>query len=125
MPPPEDPNPSEWILLKALWAAKRATVRDLQQAVAEQTGWAYSTEKTLLERMERKGLVSAARIGPVKQYRARKSRRDLVPKAVSTFLDRVLDDSFAPLVHYIAQSRGLSEKEIQQLERLLEPEDES
>ena len=80
----EELNPSEWRLMKAVWQRKRATVRELHEDVVEATDWALSTTKTLLERMEQKGLLKVGRVGPVRQYRAARTQKDLVPRAVKT-----------------------------------------
>jgi len=113
-------TPAEWILMKAVWERGTATVREIHEAVCQRTGWAYSTVKTMLERMEKKGLLRVQRVGPVKRFSARRRRRDLLQKAVERFLDNVLDGSLAPLIPYIAKARGLSAREIQELKRILE-----
>lgn len=111
---------NEWALIKVLWRRGRSTVREIHDEVHSDTGWAYTTVKTLLERMEAKGLLSVEKVGPVKRFAARKRRRDLVPRAVASFLDQVLDGSLEPLVPYIARTRGLSEDDVRELRRILE-----
>ena len=113
---------SEWAIMDALWKQGRATAVDVQRFLEGTQGWAYSTVKTMLERMEKKGLLKVDRVGPVKRFSARKRRRDLVPKAIERFLDNVLDGSLAPLVPYIAKSRGLTAEEVDELKRILEEE---
>ena len=115
-------TPTEWLLMKTVWEQGTATVREIHETVHEQTAWAYTTVKTMLERMEKKGLLKVERVGPVKRFSARKQRRDLVPKAIERFLDNVLDGSLAPLVPYIAKLRGLSAEEVDELKRILEEE---
>jgi predicted transcriptional regulator len=120
-----NPTPSEWVLMKALWRLGPSTVRQVRDAVLDEENWAYTTVKTMLERMERKGLLTVKRVGPVKQFASRIRRRDLVPRAVERFLDNVLDGSLAPLVPYIAKTRGLTEREVRDLRRILEKESDS
>ena len=113
---------AEWLLMKAVWEREPATVREVHGAVHAETGWAYTTVKTMLERMEKKRLLTVKRIGPVKQFAPRIRRRDLVPRTVERFLDNVLDGSLAPLVPYIAKTRDLTEQEVRELRRILEKE---
>lgn len=120
MKSPSALNSTEWILMKAVWDLGTATVKEIHAAVREPTEWAYTTVKTLLERMEKKGLLEVERVGPVKRFSARKRRSDLVPRAVESFLDQVLDGSLAPLVPYIAKARGLDAAEVKQLRRMIE-----
>jgi len=113
-------NRSEWSLMHAVWRLASATVREIHEAVAGETDWAYSTTKTLLERMEKKGLLTAGRVGNVKVYSARVTRKQLVSREVKEFLDIALDGSLAPLVPYIARNRRLSDAEVKKLRKLLE-----
>ena len=50
---------TEWDLLGVLWEAERATAREVADALQDSRGWAYSTVKTLLDRMAERGLVRA------------------------------------------------------------------
>lgn len=113
---------AEWTLMHAVWGRGKATVRELHADVEGESGWAYSTVKTMLERLAAKGLLVESRVGPVKQYAARRPRQTTVTREVGRFLDRVLDDSMSPLVHYIAKARGLSDQDVAALRRILEEE---
>ena len=42
---------AEWSLMEALWARGRATATDLQNDLQDHQGWAYSTVKTMLDRL--------------------------------------------------------------------------
>ena len=46
---------TEWDLLDALWKLERATARQIAEELTDKRGWAYSTVKTLLDRMVTKG----------------------------------------------------------------------
>ncbi|MBL8841721.1 MAG: BlaI/MecI/CopY family transcriptional regulator [Planctomycetes bacterium] len=119
-PKPPDLGPTEWTLLRALWQLRGGTVREVHAEVAKATGWARTTVKTLLERMETKGLLRSSDASGVRRYVAAKRRDELAPRAISAFLDRVLDDSLEPLVGYIADARGLSAADVAKLRALLE-----
>ena len=56
--PPPDILDTEWDLLDALWRVERATARQVTEALETRRGWAYSTVKTMLDRMVDKGLVA-------------------------------------------------------------------
>ena len=124
-PTPEELTPTEWRLMQILWELRRGTVREVHETVREETGWALSTVKTLLERMEKKDLVRVRKVGPVRQYSARRSKEAFVPRAVKVFLDRVLDDSMTPLVRYLADTRGLSDEDVADLRRILDEQEDA
>ena len=118
----DEPSAAEWQLLKAMWKLGTATVREVHEAVARDTGWAYTTVKTMLERMERKGLLRVKRVGPVKQFSPRRRAGQVIPRAIDSFVREVLGGSLAPLVSYLARARDLSEDDIRELRRIVEDE---
>ena len=50
--------PAELDVMKVLWTAGGLSAREVHERLAEQTGWAYSTTRTMIERMVKKGLVA-------------------------------------------------------------------
>lgn len=67
-PDVEGISQAEWSLLRVLWTEGTATARHLSQLLLNQRGWAGSTVKTLLARLERKGIVRAEKAAHVRGY---------------------------------------------------------
>ncbi len=61
-------SPAEWSLLRVLWTEKTATARRLSDLLLAQRGWAGSTVKTLLARLEKKGVVRAEQKPRIRGY---------------------------------------------------------
>lgn len=59
---------AEWSLLRVLWTEKTATARHLSELLFDQRSWSGSTVKTLLARLEKKGIVRAERENNVRGY---------------------------------------------------------
>ena len=110
---------TEWELLEVLWNAKRATARDVEAAVERTRGWAYSTVKTLLDRMVEKGLVSARQIGNVWEYTPALRKADAQRRAWAGFLDKAFGGAAAPALEFVARQSKLSKTDIQKLQALL------
>jgi BlaI family transcriptional regulator, penicillinase repressor len=106
--PPPDILETEWDLLDALWSAERATARQVADALAPKRGWAYSTVKTLLDRMVEKGLVSARQVGPVWEYTPALSRPRAQRWAWRRFVDVAFGGAVAPSVAFVAREAKLS-----------------
>ncbi|MCC6509563.1 MAG: BlaI/MecI/CopY family transcriptional regulator, partial [Pirellulaceae bacterium] len=51
MSKPAELTRAEWTLMQALWQQGRASATELQKLLDTQQGWAYSTVKTMLDRM--------------------------------------------------------------------------
>ena len=53
-------TPAEMEVMEVLWEEGRLSAREVHDRVADRTGWAYSTTRTTVERMVRKGLLHKA-----------------------------------------------------------------
>lgn len=49
---------SEWRIMENLWEEAPKTATQLIKAMETETGWAKSTTKTVLKRMEQKGYIA-------------------------------------------------------------------
>ena len=111
---------AEWSLMEALWARGRATATDLQHDLQDHQGWAYSTVKTMLDRLVDKGFVNSRRVGNVYEYSAKLRRRSAVGRVVDDVFDRVLEGSVTPFLDRLIESRKLSRNEIDELREMLD-----
>ncbi len=111
---------SEWVLMEALWARGHATATDLQRDLESQQGWAYSTVKTMLDRLTEKGYVKWRRQGNVYQYSPRVRRKTAVLRVVDDVVDRVFEGAAAPFIQRLVERRGLSRDEAQELRQMLD-----
>jgi BlaI family penicillinase repressor len=114
-------SPTEWQLMNAIWASRGATtVRDVHDALAPDTGWAYTTVKTMMDRLVDKGVLSVTREGRTAHYRASLTRSRARRSAARNLLDRAFDGAAAPLVQELLRSRALSPGERDELRRMLD-----
>jgi BlaI family penicillinase repressor len=112
-------QPTEWDLLEVLWEVERATAREVADALQEQRGWAYSTVKTMLDRMLKKGLVAARRVGNVWEYSPAIPRIEAQRGAWRRFVDTVFDGAMAPALRFLATDARLTRKQREALLQLL------
>lgn len=111
---------TEWDLLDVLWSRERATAREVADALQEQRGWAYSTVKTMLDRMVDKGLLSARRVGNVWEYSPAVAQSEARRGAWQRFVETAFGGSTAPALRFLAKGARLSRKQREQLMRMLE-----
>jgi len=114
---------SEWIVMQAVWDAveneAEVTVTELLPAIIRKRKWHVSTVKTMADRLVKKGYLASRIRGKTCFYRPTVSREQATRKSVASHLDAVLDGAFGPLVAYLADRKGLSEKQIRQIEDIL------
>lgn len=111
---------SEWVLMEALWARGHATATDLQKDLESQQGWAYSTVKTMLDRLVEKGYVKWRRQGNVYEYSPKVRRKTAVARVVDDMVDRVLEGTAGPFIQRLVERRRLSSDEAQELRQMLD-----
>jgi predicted transcriptional regulator len=109
------PSDAEWKVLNALWREHPANARDLLARLREH-GWAYNTLKTLLARMEEKGLVRTEMRGNVTWFTPAVQQRTAQRNAVRTMIRRVFEGASGPLLAHLAEDATLTAAERKKLE---------
>jgi BlaI family transcriptional regulator, penicillinase repressor len=111
---------TEWDILDALWQAERATARQVTEALQERRGWAYSTVKTLLDRMVEKNLVQARQVGNVWEYTPALPRQKAQRWAWRRLVDVAFGGATAPTLAFVAKETKLSRRDRAELRALLD-----
>ena len=110
---------AEWEVLKTLWENEPMTTRDLCAAVGQDRNWAYTTTKTVLYRLVKKGIVSSERIGGSFLHRANCGRRQLTLRETRRLVDRLLDGSMSSFLEYALGVSDLDEADISSIRQAL------
>ena len=114
------PTEQELEILKIVWRLKRATVREVYEALLERRRIAYTTVMTMMNILERKGHLRKQRETKAFVYAATRPQRQVVGKMVREFVDRVFNGSARPLLVHLVEDRKLSADERRELRRALE-----
>jgi BlaI family penicillinase repressor len=124
MPEPEMPiTDAEWRLLEALWQLQQATARQVADELHDAQQWAYSTVKTMLDRMAAKGLVNARQVGNVWEFSAAVRPDDARRSAWKRFVSSAFGGAIAPALAFIASEARLTKKQREALQALLEDQE--
>ena len=111
---------AEWKVMKVLWRTGAASARDVHDALGAETEWAYTTVKTILDRLEGKGGVSVRSRANANLYAPLVTRREARLAEIRSTMDRAFDGAFGPLVHFLVSEEKLSEEDRAELKRLLD-----
>ncbi len=115
-----DLSKAEYDILRALWRNGSQSIREVHDIISPQNGWAYSTTKTTMDRMVKKGFLSREQFHGVFIYSAQISRPAGLVRLVQFFADKVLETDYGTVVSLFARNNTLREDEIAELNRLLE-----
>lgn len=122
--PLPDLTKAEFNILRIIWKSGKSSVREVHDQVTAAHDWAYSTTKTMMDRMVRKQLLSREKFHGVFVYRALISRPTGFTRLVQFFADQVLELDYGEVVALFSRSKALTAEEIRELEKLLVDETE-
>lgn len=110
---------SEWHIMENLWEASPKTATQLIKAMEEETGWAKSTTKTVLKRMEQKGYIAYREGEKAREYYAVLMRNEVVESETSSFLNRIYNGSLGLMVNTLVKKQDISEEEMEELYQII------
>ncbi|MCH7728418.1 MAG: BlaI/MecI/CopY family transcriptional regulator [Planctomycetes bacterium] len=116
------PTSRELEALKVLWEQGQATVRDIYVGMrSDEQDLAYTTVLSLVQTMEKKGLVSRKSEGRGKThvYSAKIRSQPTLRKLAGQFVDRVFDGMVSQYVVSALESKQPSDHELDELERMI------
>lgn len=111
---------AEYDILRHLWKKSPLSVREVHDRLAEAYSWAYSTTKTMMDRMVNKSLLKREAFHNIFLYTPLISRPRGLARLVEFFADRVLELDRGSVVSMFAASDALTPEEIRELEKLLD-----
>ena len=114
-----DLSRAEFDILRVLWKNERLSIREVHDALQETYKWAYSTTKTMMDRMVKKELLAREEFHRVFLYKPLISRPQGLAKWVEFVADRVLEMDQGSVVSLFARNKVLSPEEIEELTQLL------
>ena len=110
----------EWQIMDRLWARPSQTLMELVRALAPDTGWSKSTISTMLSRLEAKGAITCTEGGKARLYAPAISRDQAALRETESLLRRVYRGSVGMMVNTLADGRGLTQADIDELSAILE-----
>ena len=105
--------------MKIVWRLRRATVRDVYEALRERRKIAYTTVMTMMNILEEKKYLSKQPADRAYVYQATRPRSEVMKAMVREFVDRVFNGSAEPLLVQLVQDRRLSPKDLEKIARAI------
>ena len=107
--------------MNQLWGKSPATITQLTERLAPETGWTKHTIITMLSRLEKKGAVAHRENGRAKEFWPVLDQADARRRETRSFLDRLYGGSLGLMVStlVVGQPRALAPDDVEELEELL------
>ena len=109
---------SEWAILRAVWKLQPCAAPTVQESLEKEKGWAYTTVKTLMDRMVKKGLLKVDKIRNLHLYSARITRPQAQKSEIARTIKRAFNGTLTPMMQFLIENERLSDAEYRRLENL-------
>jgi len=116
-------TPQELAIMKIVWRAGKATVRDVYEALRERRPVAYTTVMTMMRILEEKGYLRKTQGDRAYVYAPARPRQQVLGAMVREFVDRVFDGAPERLLLHLAKDRRLTPKQRRIVEQFIEEEE--
>ena len=111
---------SELEVMRVLWDAKKAlSVTEIRRAICAKTGWKYSTAKTLLYRLQSKGVVAQEQ-REVYYYSPCVTEEEYNEYTTQKLIDKLYRGSAKNLIASLVSAQKLSDDDITELQILFQ-----
>ena len=109
---------AEWAIMRALWSHQPCAAGTVQDALTASKGWAYSTVKTTMDRMVRKGLLRVQKIRYLRVYSTTVDEMEAKRGEFSRMLQRAFNGALGPMMQFLVEHEGLSARDARQLREM-------
>ncbi|MDC7126841.1 MAG: BlaI/MecI/CopY family transcriptional regulator [Spirochaetales bacterium] len=110
---------TEFDILKILWKHGQLSSKEIHEEISLKTGWAYSTTRTVIERMVKKEYLLKNSFHGINIYSAKVSKVHAFASQISQFADKILERDAFSLLPLFVKSDALSDDELKELKDYL------
>lgn len=110
---------AEHSVMSVLWQYGQLSVREVHEHLMPETQWAYTTTKTVMDRMVKKTLLARHNYHGVNVYSAEVSKPRGLARMVHYFARRVLHVDYDTVVAMFSSKDTITESERKKLRKLL------
>jgi predicted transcriptional regulator len=109
------PGRREMMILHAIWDRGEATVRDVHKEIIKNDDVAYTTIMTMMQKMEKKGLLEHYEENRAFVYRALVKKTDIESGVLHDLMDRVFQGSYENLVNTLVRDKKITVSELKKI----------
>lgn len=120
MRPITQPTTAELEILDVLWELKRATVREVFEAINKRRRTTYTTVLKFLQIMQEKGLVVRDEKEKAHVYRPRASQRQTQQRLVTSLMEKAFRGSALSLVQHVLETKPASREDLEAIRRMID-----
>ena len=115
----EELTKAEERIMQVLWKLQNAFVKDIIDELEEEPKPPYNTISSIVRLLEKKGYVSYKAYGKTYEYFPAISKDEYTKTTFSKMLSGYFDSSPASLLSFMVKEEKLSEKDIEEIKKLI------
>ena len=113
------PSPLETTILALLWDQGGMTARQVLEALPDRKERAYTSVLSVLQVMEKKGLVAHTHAGGAHLYHAEVTRRQVLGPLLRNLVNNLFGGSTANALQHLMAETGVDEAELKEINRII------
>lgn len=114
-------TPAEWDIMDAVWRLGGApSVREVMEHAYPNGEKAYTTIQTLMNVLEKKGLLRRKKLGLVNFYTPTRAREEMARHETRSLISRVFNGSAPALANFLIDQEELNLNDIRKIKKLLD-----
>ncbi len=110
---------SEWKVMEVIWNKQGLLIGEIREALKD-SGWSYSTIKTLVIRLVNKGMLCTEDSDRGKRYFSVVDEEKSRNQETRSFIDRIYNGSVKMMVSSLVKDSNLSDSEAEELYSLID-----
>jgi BlaI family penicillinase repressor len=110
---------AEWAIIQTVWEHEPVPAPTVQELLESYRGWSYSTVKTLMDRMVKKGLLTTERLRNLMLYTSAITRKEAQNKEIVKTLKRAFEGAMTPMIQFLLDSDHITHSELDELEAMI------
>jgi BlaI family penicillinase repressor len=110
---------AEWEILNIVWEKEPCAAGTVQEELADQKDWAYTTVKLMMDKMVKKGFLDLERIRNLHLFRASISKVEARRWELRKMLGRAFGGTLTPMLKFLIEHEGLTKDEATHLRKLV------
>ena len=104
---PVELTEAEWDIMRVVWGEGPCAAGTVQERLQATRNWAYSTVKTTMDRMVKKGLLDTHSIRNLQLFSAAVTEDQAKRSEVRRTLRRAFDGALTPMMQFLLEDEGL------------------
>ena len=112
-------SPGQWAIMKVIWESQPCAAPTVQEALQPTRNWAYSTVRTLMDRLVAQGVLTAEKVRHLTLYRAAITPEQAQRSEVLDTLKNAFNGALTPMLQCLLKTSDVTPEELAELEKLI------